>query len=178
MLKILNIWRRGGLTFLHLCQWQNKHLFHPSIFFCLGSTSAAPSGPAFSLPEKGKKEEGRGLISWTAAGNRAYFLCWLTPIANNTLIENKTCRFEVFRSKTQNYVCMYSFFFICCNGWEVSYLDCKNCIRSCPLSLDKWLPLFLSYLLRSLDLLSLFLNFNMDKDTEILITSSKSKAWK
>ena len=60
---------------------------------------------------------------------------------------------------------------------KISSLGFKNCIFSCPQSLDKWLPLFSSYLLWSLDLLSFFLNFNRDKVTEIFITFSKSKAW-
>ena len=107
-LLVLNIWRRGELTALHLCHWLNNmwiNIFLILVFFFLGSTSAA----LFPPREEEGGTEGRVLISWTAASNRAYFLCWLTTIASNTFIENKTCGFKVFRSKTPNYLSAVSF---------------------------------------------------------------------
>ena len=145
-----------------MCHWLNKHLSHPSIFlFRLDFLSS------FSSPRRGRRK--RGADSFP---ERQLVIEPTFCIASNTFMENKTCGFKVFRSKTPNYDLQFLFHSLQEN---ISSLGCKNCILSCSQSFDKWLPLFSSYMLLSLDLWSLFLNFNKDKVKEIF-TFLKSKA--
>ena len=145
--------------------WLNKHLSHPSIFlFRLDFRSS------FSSPRRGRRK--RGADSFPERYWYKSSLLFVLPVIHLWKIKLVGLKCSDRKHRT-----IYLQFLFHSLQEKISSLSCKNCILSCPQSFDKWLPLFSSYLLLSLDLWSLFLNFNKEKVKEIF-TFLKSKAWR
>ena len=126
----------------HLCHWLNKHLSHPSIFlFRLDFRSS------FSFPRRRRRKRAAESFPERQLVIEPTFCVDWRPLPVIHLLKIKLVGLKCSDRKHRTIYLQFLFHPL---QAKISSLDCKSCILSCPLSLDKWLPCwYTSYLLWS-----------------------------